>query len=294
MKPLSIKKRRVYFIISTVLFFICIPILILYATGYRFNSTFNLVYTGGIYLSVPDSLSRVYIEDELVEQSGFFQKNVFVQNLRPDYYRVRVEKEGFQSWSKNLSVIPRIVTEAHPFLMPDEAVLVEIPRFELQENSPATTSRITGGLVALETDAYKAAQSLFEPPATSISAFVGTSTDILKIKQRISVEKVQEGILSVTWTGNSSALPYYFCENASCKSEIIVDPESPIKTFDFFPGRDDLLILTLSDGVYVREIDDRSGQNMHILVSKEGADFRIGPNDSIYIKYQDIISVVSF
>src|SRR3989344_2039740 len=143
MKPLSIKKRRFYLIVFALLFLIVIPLLILYATGYRFTDTLNLIRTGGIFVSVPESGSEAYIDNFLVKQGGIFQRNIFIQNLKPGLHDVKVVKNGFQSWSKQLQVFPQTVTEAHSFLLPEELTLVEIPVFMVERvlaPAPGATS----------------------------------------------------------------------------------------------------------------------------------------------------------
>ena len=47
MKPLSLKKRRFYFYTLLAVFFVIIPIITLYTSGYRIGKGFRLVETGG-------------------------------------------------------------------------------------------------------------------------------------------------------------------------------------------------------------------------------------------------------
>ena len=66
--------------------------------------------------------------------------------------------------------------------------------------------------------------------------------------------------------------------------EIIVNTVSKVLSFEFFPGRNDLLILSVGDGIFVSEIDDRSSQNLQKVVSGSGYDFRIKDGKEIYLK----------
>ena len=73
---------------------------------------------------------------------------------------------------------------------------------------------------------------------------------------------------------------------------ITISTASRILSFDFFPGRDDLLLLQLENGIYVSEIDDRSPQNVMPIVSGLGYDFKV-KDGRIYIKKDGKIYLVS-
>ncbi len=51
-----------------------------------------------------------------------------------------------------------------------------------------------------------------------------------------------------------------------CRNSIRIDRRyQTVQDFDFFPGNEDLVLMTLEDGLYVIEIDDRSWQNVQLL-----------------------------
>ncbi len=281
MKPLSVVKRRMYLSLSATLFFICIPVLILYATGYRFNTAMNLIKTGGVFIAIPYSGTNVYVGDELVKQNGVFQKNAFVQNLKPGSYTIKAEKEGYQSWTKNLTVFPQTVTEGYPFLLPEKSTLTEVFQFPLEKDTVATNTK-TLKVVKKETAEYVSVANLFKP-ITLTATSTATSTGQLKLRRKLSVEN-RKGSLTILWTGEKDATPHYFCENEVCKKTITIENKNPILSFDFFPGRDDLIIFSTKDGIYVSEIDDRSKQNVDTVLFGQNLDVRVYNNDTIYIK----------
>ncbi|OHA89178.1 MAG: hypothetical protein A2741_02480 [Candidatus Zambryskibacteria bacterium RIFCSPHIGHO2_01_FULL_43_27] len=283
MYSLSSKKRLWYRISLAVIFVIAAPLLILYASGYRLDDAFRLASTGGIYISAPQSGVEIYVDNELIRKTSAFQKNAFVQNLKPADYEIRVTKEDYQEWSKILSVFPETVTEAHSFLLRKEPVLVEVRSLVSAEtDGDRATSTATTSIKQIKNPEYDIAIKLFEPIKTS-TLKKATSTDIEKVSRKLSV--LRDGdILRVTWLGNMDDIPGYFCRNEICKEEIIINPNSKIRHFDFFPGREDLIIMSLENGIYVSEIDDRSKQNVQKIVEGGGYDFRILEGDQIYIK----------
>jgi hypothetical protein len=114
---MTLKKRRVILIICIIVLIIIIPIVILYNYGYRINSQFQIVQTGGLYISSPIRDAKIIIDNK--EKSfGIFNKDVLLQSLIPKTYSVAVIKEKYWPWFKDLEVKGRIVTEARSFLVP--------------------------------------------------------------------------------------------------------------------------------------------------------------------------------
>lgn len=134
------------------------------------------------------------------------------------------------------------------------------------------------------------------------SADGGTSTpslpNVVRNDMRLSV---RDGEIYAEWIGNLNRIPNYFCIASGTASTTIARygqhvfdqvtalwatttppwnpdatklcrPEIPINrlrqtvyAMDFVPGRSDLVVLLLEDGVYVSEIDDWSWQNTQRL-----------------------------
>ncbi len=283
MEPLSRRKRVSYFVILTIVFFIVSPLLILYAKGYRpnFGEVFKLALTGGLYISADEAGVSIYVNDNLVRKTNIVQKSIFVQDLKPGTYEIKVSKDDQQSWSKSLKVFPELVTEARPFLVDTEITIEEITRF-LNTSNTATTSSSTKPLA--KNPEYENVNLIFTTIPLKATTTKATSTPPnAKSIRRVTVEN-KAGELHVSWAGEEDSIPYYFCENIDCKKEIIIKTPSLVKSHDFFPGRDDLLIVRLEDGIYVIEIDDRSKQNIQKLVSGGEFDFKIIDGGNLYIK----------
>jgi len=282
MLPLSRNKRRLYLIFFAIIFIIGTPFFIFNAKGYKLNlqDFFNVSKTGGLYISTDQSRIDISVNGEIVRKTGIIQKSIFVQNLKPGVYQINISKEGLQSWNKSLRVFPEIVTEARPFLIKSEPVLTEIPRLLIGDSSALSS---TSRNVSKKNSEYDLINVLFLPPGLkSVKVKTATTSPDTKILGDVLV-KNSAGKLHVLWKGEKDSTPNYFCENA-CKLEIIVNTVSKVLSFDFFPGRNDLLILSVEDGIFVSEIDDRSSQNVQKVVSGFGYDFRIKDGKEIYLK----------
>jgi hypothetical protein len=120
-KPLPHLQRQIIFICSLIIFCITVPLLVFYAVGYRFDfsaDVSNIKSVGGVYVTsdVPDI--EMYIDDEPVEDMRIFQNAAYIQNLVAGIHQVHTQKEGLQTWVKEVPVFSHIVTEVQSFNVP--------------------------------------------------------------------------------------------------------------------------------------------------------------------------------
>jgi hypothetical protein len=65
----------------------------------------------------------------------------------------------------------------------------------------------------------------------------------------------------IDWLDISSVPPYYICETEDCELPVrIFNTRFEIKNIDFFPKRNDVIIMAVGVGIYALEIDGRSGR----------------------------------
>jgi len=294
MKALSKTKRRFFFIFFTIIFIVSLPLVIMHARGYRlsFSDVLTFGRTGGIYVSTGQSGMEIYLGDELVKKTGIFQKNFLIQNLKPGSYFIRVSKEGLQSWSKILPVYPETVTEAYPFSLPEEIVLEPIYKFLDENRNPTSTAPKISSLLRTN-PTYTSTLDLFNATSTYLA---GTSTATTTSRSNSSKKpdiNIMGGNPVATWSGKVSDIPIYFCDDVSCEEEIVIDVGKKVLSVDFFPGRDDLLVVASDDGIYAVEIDGRSKQNIQTIYEGKNLNFAI-KDGIIYIKEGDSIYSVVF
>ena len=90
-------------------------IIILIAKGYSINLKNKTVdKTGMIVVTTEPKGALLYINSELQQDVS----NTTVSNIPPGDYEVRLEKEGFTSWNKEITVKENIVTEIDALLLP--------------------------------------------------------------------------------------------------------------------------------------------------------------------------------
>lgn len=116
-------QRTIFFFAMVALFLIIGPSIIMYSQGYRFDiKKFQFVETGGIYIKAFPEEANLYINDEYINKTSFFTRDILVQNLLPENYNIRIEKEGYHFWGKNLEIESKKVTEAKYIILFNENI----------------------------------------------------------------------------------------------------------------------------------------------------------------------------
>lgn len=128
-RSMTRKHRLMYFGIVVVVFCILSPILLLYVAGYRYDSKSQEVEkTGTIHVRTFPKQASVRLNSELQDVETPASYNGLARGL----YDICVEKEGFQSWRKQLSVDEGLVTRTdYLYLFPTDAQKKEVVNAEV-------------------------------------------------------------------------------------------------------------------------------------------------------------------
>lgn len=91
-------------------FFIGAPLLVLYASGYRYDfKRHSIVRTGTLFLETTATTDAdIYINDALYEST--LRKKIYIYNLLPGTYRIRLEKNGFHPWSGEVGIASSVTS----------------------------------------------------------------------------------------------------------------------------------------------------------------------------------------
>lgn len=125
--------RRILFLSFLAAFLIAAPAVVLYTAGYRYSfSAGRIVQTGILSLgSVPKGAS-IFVDGESI---GSVTPSV-VKNILPGEHAVRLEKTGYSTWGKTLSVASRETTFA------DDVVLFLSDAPTRTRETPLTAVRV--------------------------------------------------------------------------------------------------------------------------------------------------------
>ncbi len=323
MKPLSKKRRSFSLGFLFLIFIISIPFLLAYSSGYRLdweNLTFEK--TGGFFIHSDLSDTRLFVDEEFAESGGLLLRNILVQNLKSNQsYQIRVEKDGYLPWYKELNVYPNIVTEARILMLPIEIPFKKIEQFTetetLDKDQKSTTTRtlnkeyedtlaiftstttpdrnlvVFKEEIIVSTSSATSTKTTSTKPATSSKIIIPDYLNKLNIKDIENKKQLREsgkmiawlesGDIQVYWTGEVKATPFFFCNIRDCKNNIKVSLNTDISQFDFYPNRDDAFIVATQNHIFAVEADDRSRQNLQTIFKGEKPEFKLRGN-TIFIK----------
>lgn len=119
---MSIKYRRALYIIFIAVFFIGAPLIIMYATGYRYNFKNHRVEKTGI-LSVNSTPKNadIYLNNKLTGQTP-----KRFPRLLPDTYNLEIKKDNYYSWGKKIKIASGLTTFAQNIVLFKEDLPINI------------------------------------------------------------------------------------------------------------------------------------------------------------------------
>lgn len=101
-------KRVTYYTLATILFIILTPSIILWALGYRIDfKNYKVAQTGILYIKTDQSSFDIFIDGQKTFSN---KKTITIKSLLPKDYSVKIEKQGYYPWSKDITIDPQKIT----------------------------------------------------------------------------------------------------------------------------------------------------------------------------------------
>jgi hypothetical protein len=270
-RPIHSRKRFFIALVFIILFFLLIPVVILYSNGYRLDKGLSLTSTGGMYVFYPESGAQVYLNGVLSEQTSLFERGIFIDELEPAVFAIEVRKPGYIPWKKTVEVKERRVAEAYPFLIPEIISTSSVKRFITLSSGTSVTNSLYEEVADLfSTSTASTTPALLKRLSDSTSTpIVASSTALIKKDIEISIEGTStKKKIVAAWKGGADSMPFFFCDvlRSSCRTSLVVT-EGDIRYVDFYPGRNDVVIYATPSGIYATELDQRPEQNTRQLLA---------------------------
>lgn len=115
---MSKKQRTILFSICASLFLLTSLVVIFYSQGYRFDFKEKRIrQSGAFYFKVIPKSAIVEINNKFTKKTDIFFGAAFIDNLLPRNYSVRITKDGYHPWEKNLEIKEKQVTEAKNIIL---------------------------------------------------------------------------------------------------------------------------------------------------------------------------------
>ena len=107
------KYRKALFISFLLIFCALAPVLIFRSQGYRFDfQNRKIIQTGGFYFEILPKQASIYLDDKFSRKTDFFFNSTLIENLLPKKYNVKITKDNYITWEKNLEIREKEVAEA--------------------------------------------------------------------------------------------------------------------------------------------------------------------------------------
>lgn len=293
MEPLPLKVRRLYAVFFFLIFVILLPIVALYASGYRLDG-FSLVPTGGVYVAAPTSGFLISLNGEAKERSGLFSHSFFFDNLAPGSYVVQASAGGYYPWSKTLIVESGIVSDVQVIAVQQPLIVRELM---IATSSALSAESATSTMRVISAVEYRGLEA----------AFAATTTDQMETGREVpggvarivadegagAVLVIEEGDLFMRWD-DRRAPPSSFCARPSqCDTAFALEGgEETVTDASFFAGG--VLYRTEASGVYFSEADIREPRLVIPVYTEPGASYRL-IGGGLYIKNEAaLFEVIGF
>lgn len=264
--------RRILFYITIPIFLVVSYISVLYAQGYKYNfDAHTFQRTGSIQLSINKD-AEIFLDNELIGSTPFLGSSKRIAGLLPGTYEVRVHRDDFSSWQKDIEVKEGLVTAFDNILIlpiseeETEKIMEEVRKVLVSENiifeptpTPTKVVKRTGESPAPITYA----------PFFIEKGVLYSTTDNLPNVFALNVVwfSISENNQKVMWwTKNNEiwvqwlqSVDYQPVHNAGDR-DMVIRLSSPIQRATWFRGDNHLVVQ--STGFRIIEIDTRGGINI--------------------------------
>jgi len=226
---------------------------VFYALGYRLDSTLTIQQTSTITIPIPHKNVVVYMDNERRGFSRDENDKIVIRGVQPGKHVIIAARSDLVPWSKTLNTEYNKDFELRPFFVKYEGDVTIVPTtaFDYATRLKNATS-------------YPVPTS--ESPLFSEDGSVAVMTD----GGTLTARRVR-----------SSVLDYVFCPEKCSEMTTIATFEVPVKNIAFYPGRNDVLIIAVSDGIFVIELDKRETQNFAPLYIGIAPTFKVTSDRTI-------------
>lgn len=287
--------RRVIFYLFFLFFLIFSSIIIVYSKGWRFDfKKMRLVATGAIYLETKPAGVKIYLNDEFQKQTlnfSFFPSALF-SNLKPDYFDIKIEKDGYFSWAKTLIVKPGLVTEVKEIeLFLQKPIILEADLSEIPvPSAPNNFYFKKNGLFYKKTDGQETQLIIVQISAPKKFVIILSKQGKILVRQlnedktlyyfnaeKKVLEKIDQGVIQASFSPDENMILYQndneiMVYNLNYKNEkrtSITRTVEPIKTISWLGNR--AYIAYISGGfIKIAELDNRGQRNIVELLPSSG------------------------
>jgi len=244
---MHINTRRLIASAFILVFLIAAPILVLYTAGFRWNfKKWSWQKTGSIYIEVEPKDANILINGKIVNQ----KIPAIINALSPDSYNIKIEKEDFISWERNIEILPEKTSIVKNIILFPKEINKQEKAIYSKNDSPVLKSN--GGSFVYAENVWKFEPDKEEPKNDYILEIdqIGETKILSSAKHRVKISEIPKEAFGILETDNTSFAVFKDEKNGLLIGSIENNKFSKIdylkKAGDFFWNENDQT-LTVSD-----------------------------------------------
>ncbi len=274
---MNLKQRRIIMIGFILAFFILAPILIFYASGYRFDlKRKKVLRTGTLMVEAKDIKdAQLYINGQLHEEP--FDKKIFIYNLLPGEYNIKLDKEGYHAWSKKIIINSGLTTFAKDIIL-------------FQDNIPL---QIIDGQISdfkISPDWQKIVYIIQKQPFSELYVYDLNTKNNTLLYRVSQIDKMK-----LSWAASSKKILFNFNDNYLVFDVNNTNQAKDLKQLlDFQPQKikwdissDNLLYANKQKSIWQIDLVSQTSQLLFETEKNINFEFFIESNDIFYIQRED-------
>jgi len=291
---MTFRTRRII-LTGTILFFIVVaPTALLYSYGYSFDwQNKKVVLTGGFYFESLPKKADVYLNDKLKKETP-----VFIKRLLPKEYQIKITKDGYHSWQKNLRIESKLVTAAKNILLIpldpeikiiDESLSID---FSLEEFIQTKESNNVfyiqkPSYVLYKTDKENSFQEqisltplpidhqyqIFTSINEQITALDENKQLYLLNPETKTFQLINQNVQGLQFSNDNKLLYFtpselwvYYLNRENNQQELITRLSQEIKQAIWYNKTNEHIIFSVGQNIKITELDGRNGRNTNDLI----------------------------
>ena len=195
-------QRRFITVCLIGLFFVMSPTVIMYTAGWRFNFATRLVEsTGVLSIDVEPEDTTVFLNDTRLTNS----LPIRLSGLAPGTYRVRLEKSGFHSWQKDISIQSNETYYIKNITLLIEAEPQKIRSLDTSATRVWFTSSETSqpGYSTTGTPYYYGKDSISITPTTSVATTIMLNK-IIDMEKKFTLAETNDALVLIMYPGEKN------------------------------------------------------------------------------------------
>ncbi len=230
-------------------------IVLFFLTGFRIGPGVSIVRVGTLVLEDVPPGASVYVDEAHSRVSGGGPVRI---SMLPGSHVVIVSAEGAQPWNELVTIASDSETIARPVIVPVKVTVAPVPA----------------------ADTAKAAASVSKTKLPTLQA------PLILAGGCALVYVSGKNIVAEASTTPTCTPPSYLCVEEGCGPTAVMTPVENINAVLPYPGRDDVLVISVGQTLFVLELDPRAPQFFAPLLRGTNPRAAFWSDDSIVV-YSD-------